>query len=155
MVDLMTPQGEALLESGQIPWQVYPRPQMRRESYVNLNGHWDYTVSADPALPTAYDSKILVPFCPESQLSGIQSHPKDGDYLYYRRYFSLPEGFCKGKVLLHIGAADQIAKVYVNQTLVGTHVGGYESFTMDITHALQKENELTEQVQDDLRDQSH
>ena len=155
MVDLMTPQGEALLESGQIPWQIYPRPQMRRESYVNLNGYWDYTVSPHADFPAVYDSKILAPFCPESQLSGIKTHPKDGDYLYYRRSFSLPEGFCKGKVLLHIGAADQIAKVYVNQICVGTHVGGYESFTLDITHALREENELIVQVQDDLRDQSH
>jgi hypothetical protein len=127
-IDLMTARGQALLESGETPWQAYPRPQMKRSSYVNLNGRWDFTVSPAPALPEGYDQEILVPFCPESQLSGLKFHPKDGAYLCYRRNFALPEGFRKARVLLHIGAADQIAEIYVNQIRFATHRGGYEAY---------------------------
>ncbi len=151
-IDLLTQQGQALLETGETPWQIYPRPQMRRESYVNLNGLWDF--SAGSSFPAVYDKKILVPFCPESQLSGIKEHFSEGMGLFYRRTFTLPEDFNRGKVLLHIGAADQIAEVYVNQKPVGVHKGGYETFTLDITDALQAENELVIRCSDDLRDKS-
>ena len=150
-IDLMTVRGQALLESGENPWQVYPRPQMKRDCYVNLNGRWDFTVSPAPDLPESYDQKILVPFCPESQLSGLKFHPEDGNYLFYRRRFTLPEGFRKDRVLLHFGAVDQETEVYVNQKRVGSHVGGYDAFVLDITDALEAENELVVRVRDDLR----
>ena len=150
-IDLMTARGQALLESGETPWQAYPRPQMKRDSYVNLNGRWDFTVSPAPALPEGYDQEILVPFCPESQLSGLKFHPEDGNYLFYRRWFTLPEGFRKDRVLLHFGAVDQEAEVYVNQKLVGSHVSGYDAFVLDITDALEDENELVVRAKDDLR----
>ena len=150
-IDLMTARGQALLESGETPWQVYPRPQMKRDSYVNLNGRWDFTVSPAPDLPESYDQEILVPFCPESQLSGLKFHPEDGNYLFYRRRFTLPEGFRKDRVLLHFGAVDQETEVYVNQKHMGSHVGGYDAFVLDITDALEAENELVVQVRDDLR----
>ncbi len=153
-VELRTAQGEALLASGKTPWQRYPRPQMRRNSYVNLNGHWDFTVSADPSLPKTYDQTILVPFCPESQLSGLKLHPDDGNYLFYRRKIALPAGFNRGRVLLHFGAVDQIADIYVNQKHLLTHIGGYEAFTVDITDALTVESELVVRAKDDLRDKS-
>ena len=148
LAKLVTTQGENL--SG-APWQCYPRPQLMRDSYVNLNGEWDFTVSESSQLPDAYDRKILVPFCPESRLSGIGQHFPDGSSLFYRRTFSLPAGFLKDRVLLHIGAADQIAEVYVNQKLIGSHVGGYEAFSFDITDALAEKNELVIRVVDDLR----
>ena len=150
-IDLMTARGQALLESGETPWQVYPRPQMKRGSYANLNGRWDFTVSPEPDQPESYDQKILVPFCPESQLSGLKFHPQDGNYLFYRRRFTLPEGFRKDRVLLHFGAVDQETEVYVNQQHMGSHVGGYDAFVLDITDALEDENELVVRVQDDLR----
>ena len=154
-IDLMTEAGEKLIKSGETPWTVYPRPHTRRESYVNLNGMWDFAVQQNAAPETAkYDQKILVPFCPECQLSGIGKHFPEGSALLYRRSFALPENFNKGRVLLHIGAADQVALVYVNQTQLQTHLGGYESFTVDITDALQGENELVICCTDDLRDQS-
>ena len=146
-VDLMTRQGEALLASGETPWQIYPRPQMRRDSYVNLNGTWEFSAGE-------FSGNILVPFCPESQLSGIKTHFPEGTTLHYRRNFTLPVDFNKGRVLLHIGAADQIAEVYVNQIHIGTHRGGYESFTFDITQALQEENELVILCTDNLGDQT-
>ena len=150
-IDLMTARGQALLESGETPWQVYPRPQMKRDSYVNLNGRWDFTVSPAPDLPETFDQEILVPFCPESQLSGLNFHPEDGNYLFYRRRFTLPEGFRKERVLLHFGAVDQETEVYVNQKPVGSHIGGYDAFVLDITDALEAENELVVRVKDDLR----
>ena len=139
---------------GKTPWQAYPRPQLKRECYVNLNGLWDFAVCQTDSQPEQYDQEILVPFCPESMLSGVESGEFTGKWLYYRRAFTLPEGFRKDKVLLHIGAADQIAKVYVNQKAIGTHIGGYEAFSFDITDALQADNELVIAVFDDLKDKS-
>ena len=146
-IQLTTQQGEKLLRSNETPWQIYPRPQMRRDSYVNLNGTWELSVKEETC-------EIRVPFCPESLLSGVQKHFPEGSYLVYRRKLTLPEGFNKGRVLLHIGAADQKAEIYVNQIHLATHVGGYDSFTVDITSALRSENELTIICTDDLRDQS-
>ncbi len=156
-IDLMTRAGENLQKSKETPWTIYPRPQMKRDSYVNLNGTWDFTVSETRSLPDTYDKQILVPFCPESQLSGLQFHPSDGAFLFYRRSFTLPRGFEKDRVLLHIGAADQAAQIYVNRELLYTHIGGYESFTVDITNSLYEdwdENELVICCVDDLKDKS-
>ncbi len=133
------------------PWQSYPRPQMRRESYVNLNGKWEFRVSPHSAIPEIFDREILVPFCPESLLSGLKMEIQPGSYLFYRRTFTLPEGFQRGKVLLHFGAVDQIADIYVNQKHLCHHEGGYNSFTVDITPALLRENQLVVRVLDDLR----
>ena len=134
-----------------IPWDVYPRPQLRRESYVNLNGGWDFAVSEKPEIP-AFDKTINVPFCPESLLSGLKTAIKPGSQLFYRRTFSVQQQ--AGRLLLHVGAADQIAKIYVNQKRVCHHEGGYEAFCADITDVLEGENELVILVQDDLRDQT-
>ena len=147
--DLTTFAGEQLQGT---PWQEYPRPQLRRKSYVNLNGLWDFTVNESPMPPEVYGRKILVPFCPESKLSGIGRHFPEGSGLWYRRTLTLPEDFSQGRMLLHIGAADQVAEIYVNRTKIGTHRGGYEAFCFDITDALQDENELVIRVTDDLSD---
>jgi len=146
---LTTAQGDVLTGT---PWTVYPRPQMRRDSYVNLNGYWDFTVATTPEEPEVFDRKILVPFCPESQLSGIGEHhsPEDA-YLFYRRSITLPENFNQGRVLLHIGAADQELTCYVNSQEVDTHHGGYDTITLDITDYLQEENTLLLRCRDDLR----
>ncbi|MBQ4601021.1 MAG: glycoside hydrolase family 2 [Oscillospiraceae bacterium] len=151
LAKLTTAHGEA---RNRTPWQSYPRPQLRRDSYVNLNGEWDFTTHTDAGLPQAYDREILVPFCPESPLSGIETHFPEGTPLFYRRFFTLPEGFNRGRVLLHIGAADQTAEIYVNRKKLFSHTGGYESFSVDITGALETENELVIRCTDDLRDLS-
>lgn len=146
--DLYTPEGEVL--EGQ-PWRVYPRPQMKRDHWLNLNGEWDFAVR-DQRFPKSYDRKILVPFCPESMLSGIHTHFDEGSALCYRRFFALPEGFQLGRVLLHIGAADQHLECFVNDKKIGDHSGGYENITFDITDALREgENELRLRCFDDLR----
>ena len=142
---LYTPEGETLQGT---PWQVYPRPQLKRESYVNLNGMWKLDVN------TADSHNILVPFCPESGLSGIKQHFSEGSALFYSRKFTLPDDFRKDKVLLHIGAADQTAEVIVNRKHLGSHSGGYTNFTVDITDALEVENELVICCTDNLHDQT-
>lgn len=145
---LTTTRGEQLLASQDAPWQEYPRPQMRRDSYVNLNGDWEFSA-------LDYSGSIRVPFCPESLLSGVNRHFPEGCPLVYRKKFTLPENFQKDRVLLHIGGADQIAKIYINHAPIGTHVGGYEAFSLDITSALKEgENEIQIRVYDDLTDQS-
>ena len=122
--ELMTVAGETLKGT---PWQVYPRPQMKRQNWLNLNGAWDFSVDYEKM------GQIRVPFCPESRLSCIGKHYDEGSLLCYNRSFRLPEGFNNGRVLLHIGAADQQADVFLNGKPVGTHKGGYESFSFDIT----------------------
>ena len=146
-VNLWTKQGKQLVSSGEPPWNRYPRPQMRRENWLNLNGIWELTVDAATR-------PIRVPFCPESQLSGVNEHFPEGTALSYRRQFPLPEGWKNGRVLLHIGAADQVAMVYLNGSRVGHHEGGYEAFTVDITEHLSANNELEIRCFDDLADQS-
>ena len=94
--ELWTTQGQTLhKDTARQPWTVYPRPQMKRDSYVNLNGIWDFS-GDDPERFNA----ITVPFCPESALSGVQEHFAEGSILTYRRRFTLPEGFRRGRVLL-------------------------------------------------------
>ena len=132
-----------------IPWQVYPRPQMKRDSYLNLNGAWDFAVNYEN------QGQIRVPFCPESRLSGLGIHYEEESLLCYNRRFTLPEGFNRGRVLLHIGAADQRASVFLNGKPVGEHKGGYEAFSFDITQYLQAENNLQICCFDDLTDQSY
>ncbi len=145
--ELHTHQGENL--SG-TPWTVYPRPQMKRDSCWNLNGTWECGVG----WKKTFGRTIQVPFCPESQLSGIKQHFEEGIPLWYRKIWTMPEGFCRGRVLLHIGAADQIADVYVNGAHAGHHEGGYEAFCVDITEHLKDENEIVIRCTDDLRNQS-
>ena len=150
LLDLKTTAGENLTGT---PWTCYPRPQMRRKSYLNLNGMWDFSVEGK-TMPERFGSKILVPFCPESTLSGIHHHFPEGATLCYARTFTLPEGFNRGRVILHIGAADQVAEVFVNGSSVGRHEGGYDAFSFDITDYLEENNTLEIRCKDDLNDVS-
>ena len=145
--ELYTTRGENLKGT---PWNSYPRPQMKRNSYLNLNGEWEFGAGEEKVL----GQTIRVPFCPESMLSGVKEHFQEGIGLWYRRSVLLPENFNRGRVLLHIGAADQIADVYVNGSHVGHHEGGYEAFSFDITDVLKEENELVICCRDDLRNQT-
>ena len=145
--ELYTTRGENLTGT---PWDVYPRPQLKRDSCINLNGEWEFC-AGEPV----FDRKILVPFCPESLLSGVTEHFPEGTALWYRKNVTLPEGFNRGRVLLHIGAADQTAEVCVNGRKLASHEGGYEAFSVDITEALQEENEITICCRDDLNKQEY
>ena len=145
--DLYTPEGEQI---SQQPWQSYPRPQMRRNSFFNLNGSWDFEVSSCPDLPEQFSKTIMVPFPPQSLLSGIHTEIPEDHFLFYRKQFSRPSGSLNGRTLLHIGAADQIAVVWLNGTFLGEHIGGYESFSFDVTAFLQAENTLIIRVIDQM-----
>ena len=145
---LTTKWGKAL--DREHPLLEYPRPQLRRESFLNLNGVWQYAVSTLNSEPEEYDGDIVVPFPLESELSGVGRVLQPGEYLWYRREFTLPEDFNVGRVLLHFGAVDQCARVWVNGMDACTHTGGYLPFSADITDLLfEGENTLVVRVTDD------
>ncbi len=155
MNHLLTAEGEKLLKAiaenpSHIPWNEYPRPQLQRDSFLCLNGIWEF--SASESFDTAATESILVPYPPESRLSGICRSMGKDPTVCYRRTFTLPEDFIRDRVLLHFGAVDQTAKVLLNGTELGTHRGGYEDFSWDITAHLQKENCLEVYVTDSLSD---
>ncbi|MBQ8879834.1 MAG: glycoside hydrolase family 2 [Clostridia bacterium] len=145
---MTTPYMERL--EGSIPWTDYPRPSMVRDSYLSLNGKWDFATEAEGNAPD-FNEKILVPFPPESLLSGIERSIPSGTVIYYRRSFTLPEGFVRDRVLLHFGAVDTLCCVYVNGAKAICHEGGYLPFYADITELLkQGENVVEVHVRDDL-----
>ena len=131
-------------------WKEYPRPIMERTAWKNLNGLWSYAVKPKgEAQPTKWDGEILVPFCIESSLSGVGKTLGDKNELWYNRTFTVPAQWKKQNVLLHFGAVDWKADVWVNDVKVGSHTGGYVPFSFDITQALKAgENTLTVRVWD-------
>ena len=135
---MLTPWGETLDRERVL--QEYPRPQLRRDSYLNLNGTWEYAITEAPGIPDRFDGEILVPFSPESVLSGVGRTLWPGAYLWYRRTVALPAGFRRGRLLLQFGAVDQIATVYVDGTELFTHVGGFTPFTVDVTDAARSDS---------------
>lgn len=162
---LLTPWGESLDTENVLP--EYPRPQLVRDSYLNLNGPWLYAVTpldaataaeplavADPSTPpTSWDGDIIVPFSPETPLSGVERalHPRET--LWYRRTFTLPPALHDERVLLHFGAVDQSCEVAVNGVRVGGHTGGFLPFVLDVTEAIAQrgktgEHEIVVSVRD-------
>ena len=128
----------------------YPRPIMERSEWKNLNGLWQYAVvDRGSALPTEFEGDILVPFAIESSLSGVGRRINDRNELVYQRTFTVPSAWKNKRVLLHFGAVDWKADVWVNDVKVGSHTGGFVPFTFDITPALEsKTNTLTVKVWD-------
>lgn len=127
----------------------YPRPQMRRSSFINLNGLWDYAfTAAGEKQPDKWYGKILVPFSPESELSGVGRTLSPDEYLWYRRDWAKPD-VGEGRVILHFGAVDQSCTVYINGLRAYRHNGGYLPFEFDATGFLSKDvNELSLSVRD-------
>ena len=152
LLQLLTPEGERLMQTPDVtPWEIYPRPTMRRSHFLCLNGIWDFGTVRRGDAP-AYGEQIRVPFVPESILSGVGRQTEADDLLCYRRAFTLPNGFENGRILLHVDAADQIAEVFVNGKKLGEHRGGYERFTLDVTESVDRlaQNTLEILVWDEL-----
>ncbi len=135
---LYTPWGENLDKDNVL--KEYPRPQFQRNSYINLNGDWDYCIVPEEqgsSIPEKMDGHILVPFSPEAMLSGVERRLEPYQYLWYKKVLpDLKRTHHNSRFLLHFGAVDQFADIYVNSTLVGSHSGGYLPFTLDITDYL-------------------
>lgn len=127
-----------------LPLPEYPRPQLFRDCWQNLNGLFEYKICGKhDNFPNAYDGQILVPFAIESMLSGVEKPINPSDRLWYRKIFSLNDNLKNKSILLNFGAVDWQCKVYINKNLVGTHTGGYCNFSFDISEYLVcGENEL-------------
>lgn len=150
---IKTPWAEQVNPESVLP--EYPRPQMEREEWKNLNGLWQYAVAPKGGVePTAFDGQILVPFAIESSLSGVQKEVGQANELWYKRTFTIPSSWKNRNVLLHFGAVDWKTDVFVNDVLIGSHQGGFTPFSFDVTPFLngQKEQKLVVRVWDPTTD---
>ena len=146
-VDLYT-EYEAQLNNADVPFSEYPRPRLKRDSYLCLNGYWDFSIRNNGEIK--YNGKILLPFVPQSRISGINTEIQKDDLLWYERKITIPEGFNKGRIILHIGACDQFAELFVNGRNVGWF-GNYLPYSFDITQLLcEGENRIRIVVRDEL-----
>jgi len=135
--------------------QEYPRPQMVRDSYLNLNGYWDYAITTDNKIPSSWDGLIVVPFSPESELSGVNKSISPKETLWYRRTVNIPENFNKGKLLLNFGAVDQVSSIYINGEKIYTHVGGFLPFTIELNDSISDSFEIIVEVKDETDEDWH
>ena len=141
-----------------IPRPEHPNPQLERKNWLNLNGEWDFEFDFGNSKKAAgilekkdWDKKIIVPFCPESKLSGIE-YTDFIPAVWYRRNINISEENLNGKVFINFGAVDYEATVYVNGKKAGYHKGGYSSFRFDITDLLvEGENTIIVNAVDDVR----
>ena len=126
--------------NNKIPLSEYPRPQFKRDSYICLNGLLEYAIRGIESIPDVYDGQILVPYSPEVEKSGVNKIVNPNDYLFYRLKYEIPKDFIKDKVILHFGAVDQIAEVFINGKFAIKHVGGFLPFSLDIKPFLKDNN---------------
>jgi hypothetical protein len=120
------------------PWLQYPRPDMVRNKWINLNGLWDYAITTKDTKPEKWDGSILVPYPVESAISGVKKRVSEKENLWYKRSFKIPASWGKKRILLNFEASDWETIVWVDGKEVGKHRGGYDPFTFDITESLSK-----------------
>ncbi|HBH85070.1 MAG: hypothetical protein A2X05_07965 [Bacteroidetes bacterium GWE2_41_25] len=132
------------------PWTGYPRPDAAREEWINLNGLWDFSVTGSVQIPEEWEGKILVPYPIESALSGVKKRVGESEFLWYRRNFSITRAWRKQQILLNFEASDWETTVWIDGKMAGTHRGGYDPFTFNITEFLdrRKNHELLVCVRD-------
>lgn len=132
---------------------AYPRPQLVRDNWMSLDGEWTFTIkkSSEAGLPSK-PQKINVPFCPESTLSGLNRITRKDELMLYGRGFRIPEEWKGRRLLLHLGAVDQVANVYIDSKYAGSHEGGYLPFSFDITKLLNEGEEAPHSVIVEVRD---
>ena len=130
------------------PLSEYPRPQLVRDSYLCLNGYWEYAITKSDAIPNTIEGKILVPYSPESPLSEVNRIVHPDEWLFYRLEFDLDKSFIKDKLILHFGAVDQISDVYLNYEHIAHHEGGYLPFECFIEKQIKEHNILIVKVKD-------
>lgn len=147
-VDMKTAWGEKVTPEN--AWRQYPRPQMVRSQWMNLNGLWDYAIiPREAAGPKSFEGKILVPFCVESSLSGVGKKVLPDQRLWYRTAFEVPANWKGKRILLHFDAVDFETTAWLNGKKIGAHKGGSDPFTFDITtHVKKGEQELVLSVWD-------
>lgn len=130
-------------------WQQYPRPQLVRDEWLNLNGLWNYAITAkDAPEPETFDGQILVPFPVESSLSGVKKKVMPEQCLWYRTSITVPDDWAGKNILLNFEACDWETEVWINGRFTGIHRGGYSPFSFDITSFLENDNELIVRVWD-------
>ena len=123
-------------------WSEYPRPQMVRAEWSNLNGLWDYAIRPkESGMPEQWDGEILVPFAVESSLSGVMQTVGPEQVLWYHTAFEVPESWSDDQIVLHFGAVDWRAEVWINGIQLGQHEGGYDGFSFDLTPFLKEGNQ--------------
>ncbi len=131
---ILTKWGENFDRNNPLP--EYPRPQLVRDSYLNLNGVWNYAITKTATEPQKYDGEIVVPYSPECILSGVEKVVMPDDFLHYERTFDVAESFLKDRVFLHFGAVDYKCEVWLNGVCVGSHTGGYNPFSFEVTDVI-------------------
>ena len=118
-------------------WQEYPRPQLERKDWLNLNGIWHYSITdIDSKKPEKFDQNILVPFCLESSLSGVMKPLNETQILWYYKEFEIPKKWKDKNIIIHFNAVDWKSELYINDDKIGEHYGGYSEFNFDITKNL-------------------
>ena len=135
--------------------EEYPRPGMKRDSYICLNGFWEYAIADSAEFPEVYEGRILVPFSPEASLSGVNKVLLPDQFLHYKRTFIADPGPCGNRLILHFGAVDQSCEVYLNGCKVGDHSGGYWKFSFDITGFVKEGENVLQVVVRDLTDSAY
>lgn len=147
---MLTEYGEKLDKT--CPLIEYPRPQFVRNSFINLNGKWACEFTRSDEIPQNFSREIIVPFSPETPLSGVGRMLMPDEYLHYKKEFDIAPDFNKDRVFIHFGAVDQIATVYLNGVKIGTHSGGYTPFSFEITDCIKEKGNVLNVVVRDFSD---